>query len=82
MVAWLWAINVEAGHRFRIKLVGPDETVLVDHTTNALEKRKANYLAYVGKKSAIRSGRYQIYVEILNLDKSIQSKSGLYTVSE
>jgi len=82
MVAWLWAINVEAGHRFRIKLVGPDEAVLVDHTTNALEKRKANYLAYVGNESAIRSGRYQIYVEILNGDKSIQSKSGLYTVSE
>ena len=45
MVAWVWAINVEAGYRFRIRLVGPDETVLVDHTTNALEKRKASYLA-------------------------------------
>jgi murein DD-endopeptidase MepM/ murein hydrolase activator NlpD len=82
MVAWVWAINVEAGYRFRIRLVGPDETVLVDHTTNALEKRKANYLAYVGRKAAVRSGTYKLYVEILNGDKSIQSKNGLVTVSE
>jgi hypothetical protein len=34
-VAWLWAINVEEGHRFRIRLVGPDEAVLIDQTTNA-----------------------------------------------
>jgi len=82
MVAWVWAINVEAGYRFRIRLVGPDETVLVDHTTNALEKRKASYLAYVGRKATVRSGKYQLYVEILNGDKSIQSKNGLVTVSE
>ena len=81
-VAWVWAINVEAGYRFRIRLVGPDETVLVDHTTNALEKRKANYLAYVGRKAAVRSGKYKLYVEILNGDKSIQSKNGPVTVSE
>jgi murein DD-endopeptidase MepM/ murein hydrolase activator NlpD len=82
MVAWVWAINVEAGYRFRIRLVGPDETVLVDHTTNALEKRKANYLAYVGRKAAVRSGSYKIYVEIRNGDQSIQSRNGLIAVSE
>jgi Peptidase family M23 len=82
MVAWVWAINVEAGYRFRIRLMGPDETVLVDHTTNALEKRKANYLAYVGRKAAVKSGKYKISVEIRNGDKSIQSKDGLIAVSE
>jgi murein DD-endopeptidase MepM/ murein hydrolase activator NlpD len=79
-VAWLWVINVEAGYRFRFKLVGPDENVLVDQTTEALLKRKANYLAYVGRKSAIRSGKYRLHVEILNDDKSIQSKDGLFIV--
>jgi murein DD-endopeptidase MepM/ murein hydrolase activator NlpD len=81
-VVWLWAINVEAGYRFRIKLVGPDETILVDHTTTAFEKRKANYLSYVARKLAIRSGRYSLSVEMLNADKSIQSKNGLFTVLE
>jgi murein DD-endopeptidase MepM/ murein hydrolase activator NlpD len=79
-VAWLWAINVEEGYRLRIKLVGSDETTLIDHTTNALAKRKANYLAYVGWKSAISSGKYRLSVEILNGDKSIQSTDGLFIV--
>ena len=43
-VAWLGAINVEAGYQVRFKLEGPDETILVDHTTNALLKRNANLL--------------------------------------
>jgi hypothetical protein len=55
-VAWLWAINVDQGSRFRIKLVGPGETTLIDHTTNALPRRKANYLAYVGRKVGVRQG--------------------------
>jgi hypothetical protein len=81
-VAWLWAINVEAGQRFRIKLVAPDETVLIDHTTNALEKRKANYLAYAGRKTGTKPGRYSLYVEILSGEKRIQSTSRLLTISE
>jgi hypothetical protein len=81
-VAWLWAINVEAGHRFRIKLVGPDETALIDHTTSALAKRKANYLAYVGRKMEIKPRKYSLYVEILSGDKPIQSKSRLLNMLE
>jgi hypothetical protein len=82
IVAWLWAINVEEGHQFRIKLVGPDETVVIDQTTNALAKRKANYLAYVGRKTGAVPGKYSLYVEILSGDKRIQSKNRLFTISE
>ena len=82
MVAWVWAINVEASYRFRIRLGGPKEIALVDYTTNALEEREASYLAYVGKQTAVRSGRYKIYIEIRNGDQSIQSKNGVITVSE
>jgi hypothetical protein len=80
-VAWLWAINVEEGHRFRFKLVGPDETVLIEHTTDALAKRKSNYLAYVGRKMIPRPGNYSLYVEILSGDKRIQSENRLLTIS-
>jgi len=79
-VAWLWAINVEAGYQVRFKLEGPDETILVDHTTNALLQRNANYLAYVLRKSATPSGKYRLHVEILNADRSIETKDGLFVV--
>jgi murein DD-endopeptidase MepM/ murein hydrolase activator NlpD len=81
-VAWLWAINVDQGSRFRIKLVGPGETTLIDHTTNALPRRKANYLAYVGRKVGVRPGTYHLNVEITNGEKRIASKVRSFTVSE
>lgn len=81
-VAWLWAINVDEGSRFRIRLVGPGEVPLIDHTTNALPRRKANYLAYVGRKTAVKSGIYQLTVEITNGDKKVVSKARSFTVSE
>ncbi len=81
-MVWLWAINVEEGYRFRIKLVGPDETVLVDHTTDALANRKADYLAYAGRKMDAKPGKYSLYVEILDGDKRIQSQDRSLTIAE
>jgi len=81
-IAWLWAINVDAGSRFRIKMVGPGETALIDHTTTALPRRKANYLAYVGRKVGVKTGTYRLTVEITNGEKQIASKARSFTVSD
>ncbi len=81
-VAWLWAINVDEGSRFRIRLVGPGEVFLIDHTTNALPRRKANYLAYVGRKTGVKSGAYHLTVEIINGDKKVVSKARSFAVSD
>jgi murein DD-endopeptidase MepM/ murein hydrolase activator NlpD len=81
-VAWLWAINVDEGSRFRIRLVGPGEVSLVDHTTNALPRRKANYLAYVGRKAGVKPGTYHLTAEIINGPTKVVSKVRSFTVSE
>ena len=81
-VAWLWAINVDEGSRFRIRLVGPGDVPLIDHTTNALPRRKANYLAYVGRKTGVKSGAYHLTAEITNGEKAVVSKVRSFTVSE
>lgn len=81
-VAWLWAINVDEGSRFRIRLVGPGQVLLIDHTTNALPRRKANYLAYVGRKTSVKSGTYHLTAEITNGEKKVISKARSFTVSE
>lgn len=52
IVAWVWAINVEQGSFFRIRLLDSDGVPIVNLQTRALEGRKANYLAYVGGKTA------------------------------
>jgi len=81
-VAWLWAINVDEGSRIRFRLVGPGELALIDHTTNPLARRKANYLAYVGRKVGVKTGTYHLTVEITNGEKRIASKVRSFTVSE
>jgi hypothetical protein len=81
-IAWVWAINVDAGSRFRIKLVGPGRAVLIDHTTAALPRRKANYLAYVGRKVGVKTGTYRLTVEITNGEKQADSKVRSLTVSD
>ena len=81
-IAWLWAINVDAGSRFRIKMVGPDEVALIDHTTSALPRRKANYLAYVGRKVGVKAGAYRLTFEVTNGEKQITLKIRSFTVSE
>lgn len=80
-VAWLWAINVDEGSRFRIRLVGPGEVTLIDHTTNALPRRKANYLAYVGRKVEVKTGTYRLSAEIANGEKRIALKDRSFTIS-
>ncbi len=81
-VAWLWAINVDEGSRMRFRLVGPGELALIDHTTNPLKRRKANYLAYVGRKVGVKTGTYHLTVEITHGEKRIASKVRSFTVSE
>ena len=81
-IAWVWAINVDEGSRFRIKLVGPGETTLIDHATTALPRRKANYMAYAGRKVGVKAGTYRLSVEITNNERRIASNDRSFTISE
>jgi hypothetical protein len=75
IVVWVWAINVERGTLFRIRLLDPDRTPILDVETRALEGRKANYLAYVGGKYGTRAGVYDLRVELLAGTRTVQSTS-------
>jgi hypothetical protein len=73
VIAWVWAINVEAGTVFRMRIVDPDGKTLMHIETKALERRKANYIAYAGGKSAQRAGEYGLQVEMVSGGKTISS---------
>jgi murein DD-endopeptidase MepM/ murein hydrolase activator NlpD len=81
-VAWLWAINVEEGYQFRIQLIGPDQVALIDHSTGALARRKANYLAYFGRKVSAKVGEYSLKVEILSGGKRIDAQTRSIRIAE
>lgn len=73
VIAWVWAINVEAGSSFRMRIVDPDGRTLMNVETKSLERRKANYLAYAGGKLAQRDGEYGLQVDLISAGKTTAS---------
>jgi hypothetical protein len=80
IIAWVWAINVEQGSFFRIRLLDSDGTPMVNVQTRALEGRKANYLAYVGGKNDARAGVYDLRVELFTGTRTVQSTAKSFEI--
>ncbi|MEA2855549.1 MAG: hypothetical protein QOE02_5630 [Rhodospirillaceae bacterium] len=80
IVVWVWAINVEQGSLFRIRLLDPDLASILDVETKALEGRKANYLVYVGGKHGKQAGIYDLRVELLAGPRTVQSTTRLFEI--
>jgi hypothetical protein len=73
VIAWVWAINVEAGSLFRIRMVDPDRRTIMSIEMKSLEGRKANYVAYAGGKDAQREGAYGLQLDLVSGGKTIWS---------
>jgi len=82
IVVWVWAINVEQGSFFRIRLLDPDRAQILGVDTKPIEGRKANYLAYVGGKSAARPGVYGLLVELLVGGVTAQSTAKSFEIGQ
>jgi hypothetical protein len=80
IVVWVWAINVEQGSSFRIRLLDSDGGLILNVQTPPLEGRKANYLAYVGGKQAARAGVYHLSVELFGGTRTVQSTARSFVI--
>lgn len=80
IVVWVWAINIEQGSFFRIQLLDPDRTPILDVQTRSLEGRKANYLAYVGGKNGAQAGVYDLRVELFAGTRTVQSTAKSFEI--
>ncbi|UIJ73903.1 M23 family metallopeptidase [Aurantimonas sp. HBX-1] len=72
-LAWVWAINLQKGDRFQVKIVHPDGSTLVDQLTEPLPRRKANYLAYAGRRRPLVAGTYSVEIDLLRANASAAS---------
>jgi hypothetical protein len=70
-VVWGWIANLKAGDRLRFTMTDPDGQPLVDTTTEPLDRNKAVYSAYSGKRGSPLSGSYAIGLEIIRDGKAI-----------
>ena len=73
-VAWVWLANLKTGDRLRIGLSGPDGQRVVENTTEPLDKTKAVYFSYTGKKGGPDPGRYKVDVAVIRDGKPLVSR--------
>ena len=70
-VAWAWMSNIRAGDRFRFTILSPDGSVLSDNTTDPVDRNKAVFSAFTGRKRPPVSGTYKLTLEVIRDGKAI-----------
>ncbi len=74
MVGWALLINLRKGDRIVIVLNGPSGGVLARQTLPPLDRSKATYSLYAGKRGAPAPGEYALSVEVLRDGKAVLSE--------
>lgn len=74
LVGYIWAINLAKGDRFSLR-IEKDGQVFSEQTTEPLDRSKAVYVAYSGKKGTPTSGHYRLEVAILRGGEMIVSET-------
>jgi len=63
-VAWIWLINLRRADSLTLRLIGATGAVLAEHAIPHLERSKATYTAYAGRRHSLESGSYIVEAEI------------------
>lgn len=74
-VAWGWLTRLNKGDRLRIALKNNRAETIIDNTSEPLERNKATYSAYAGKRQRLPKGSYTVTLSVLRQDEVVASKS-------
>lgn len=72
-VAWSWFANLKKGNTIKLILKDEQGNALVDHTSEPLDRDKATYSAFAGRKRTLSPGRYEIDVSVLQNDTVLRN---------
>lgn len=64
-VAWGWFINLHAGDRVRIALTGPAGGIVAQNLSDPMDRSKASWSGFAGKRGAPAKGKYLVTTEVL-----------------
>lgn len=73
-VAWAWFANLRKGSTIKLMLKDEQGNILVDHTSEQLDRDKATFSAFAGRKRTLAPGRYEIDVTVTQND-AVQRRS-------
>lgn len=70
IVGWAWFINLRQGDQIRFLLEGPNG-IISEITIDPLERKKASYSAFSGKRQIVEVGEYILNTELLRNNEVI-----------
>lgn len=79
IVGWAWFINLRQGDQVKFLLEGPNG-VISAITTDPLERKKASYSAFSGKRRIVEAGEYRLNTELLRNNKIIAQSLHVHIV--
>lgn len=71
MVGWASLINLKKGDVMLAEIMGPDGSVFASNTSDPLDRNKAAYLLFTGKRGAPDGGMYKLKVQVLRDNKVV-----------
>lgn len=60
IIGWTWMINLKRGDQIRLRLDGPDGRVLAENRTEPMDRNKATYSAFIGKRGTVGPGQFEL----------------------
>lgn len=65
IVGWAWFLNLRGGDRVRVALTGPAAEPLAENASPPLERAKADYSAFAGRRITPQPGSYRVVAQIV-----------------
>jgi hypothetical protein len=80
IVGWSWLVNLRKGDRLTVRLLSPDGSVFAENEVPALDRDKASYVAYAGRRRAPTSGDYAVEAIVRRGDAVILSDRSRFAI--
>ena len=80
LVGWGWFINLRKGDRIYISLVAPDGNVFAESMSEELDRSKAAYSSFAGKRGSPKPGRYELTIKVLEDMKPVLDRTQSITI--
>ncbi|MEQ1951486.1 M23 family metallopeptidase [Mesorhizobium sp. CN2-181] len=80
LVGWGWFINLRKGDRIYISLIGPDGNVFAESMSEELDRNKAAYSSFAGKRGTPKPGRYELTIKVLENMRPVLSQTTDITI--
>lgn len=73
-VAWVWLANLKKGSTIKLVLKDAKGNSLVNHTSEPLDRNKATFSAFAGRKRTLLAGQYELNVSVMYESSTLNSE--------